>query len=94
MNDQRLTPWGLQFLIADTTARTNESFFALIVREDTIIDTLSDATSGKTLNMLVEMGFSGKTLKAGDTIFAPKGNIITNITLTSGSVMAYSEGLK
>jgi len=91
MNDQRLTPWGTQFLIADTTARTGKTFFALVIREDSVISTLSDTTTGNSLDMVTAMGISGKTLKAGDVIFAPKGFLMQNIKLESGSAWAYSE---
>ena len=77
-------------LIADTTARTGKVFYGFIVQEDTIIATLTGGTSGETsTNWLTLIGLSGKTLKQGALILVPLDNYITNITLTSGSVIAY-----
>lgn len=91
MSEHRGLPWGQQFLIADTTARTGKSFYLLVIREDSVISTLSDATN--TLDMVSTMGISGKTLKFGDKLFVKKGHKMTNITFASGSAWAYEEDI-
>jgi len=90
-SEHRGLPWGQQFLIADDTARTGLEYYLLVIREDSVISVLSDATN--TLNMVTAMGISGKTLKAGDKLFAKKGHKMTNTTFTSGSAWAYKEDI-
>lgn len=78
-------------LIADTTERTGKSYYALIAQEDTVILTLSGVNDkGDSVNFISTIGLSGKTLKQGALITVPLGNKITNLDLTSGSVIAYN----
>ena len=74
-------------LIADTNARTGKQYCAFYVREDTVV---SVATGGGN-NYVTSFGISGKTLKAGDWYYTPYFEYITALTLTSGSIIAYSE---
>ena len=74
-------------LIADTVARTGKQYVAFYVREDTVV---SVATGGGN-NYVTSFGISAKTLKAGDWFYVPYFEYITAITLTSGSIIAYSE---
>lgn len=74
-------------LIADTNARTGKQICAIYVREDTVV---SVATGGGN-NYVTILGISGKTLKAGDWYYLPYFEYITAITLTSGSIIVYSE---
>lgn len=78
-------------LIADTSAKTNRSFYALIIQEDTVIATLSGVDENySTVNFLTTIGLASKTLKQGALITVPSGNKITSLTLTSGSLIAYN----
>ena len=90
MSLERLSSWGGCELIADTDARTGKVYNAFICQEATVVATLTGGTKGVTsTNFLTSIGLSGKTLAAGALIVVPKGNYVTNITLTSGSVIAY-----
>jgi len=95
MNDQRITPWGGQELITGTTELTDKKYFCIIIRESTTISKLTDETQDVTFNILADSKITvSDALKAGvDIIFAPKGKLITNIKLESGSAWGYKEGL-
>ena len=80
-------------LIADTAARTGKKYFGFIAQEDTVVSVLNGGPTGVTQatnrNYLSEIGLSVKTLKQGALIVISEGEAITNLTLTSGSVIAY-----
>jgi hypothetical protein len=91
MSMDRLASWNGCELIADTSARTGKTYYAFIAQEDTVVATLTGGTSGVTsTNFLTSIGLASKTIKQGALIVVPAGNFITNLTLTSGSVIAYS----
>ena len=76
-----------------------ESIFLLC--ENAVFIIMKNISSAKTLtggfapdtttNYLTSIGLSGKTLKQGAIIYAPGDAVFTNLTLTSGSIIAYSE---
>ena len=77
-------------LIADTNARTTKRYTALVVQADTVITTLTyNEEFDGTTDALTKIGLGGKTLSKGAYIPAGKGNYFTEVTLASGSVMAY-----
>jgi hypothetical protein len=82
-------------LISDTTAYTSGTTYfyprdILVIQEDTVIATLTAIDESNTsYNALTRYGFSGKTLKQGAIITMPQRHRITNLTLTSGSLIAY-----
>lgn len=87
---ERLTASNGCELIADTTERTGKAYYALICQEDTVIATMSGTDhAGAAVDFVSTMGLSGKTLKQGALLTAPLANKITNVDLTSGSVIAY-----
>jgi hypothetical protein len=79
-------------LIANTTERTGKNYNMISVQEDTVFATLT-GTKGddnKTAtDFAVTTGIGVLTLKQGAIITVPDGSIITNLELTSGSVIAY-----
>lgn len=91
MSIQRISAWGGSELIADTTARTGRGITSFICQEATVISVLAGGKKGLTsTNYLTTMGLSGKTLAANALIIVPNDEYIANITLTSGSIIAYS----
>lgn len=82
-------------LIADTTERTGKAYFGFIVQEDTVVSKVNGgvftASAGQATNRdyKTEIGLTGKTLKQGALIMISEGEVITNLKLTSGSVIAY-----
>ena len=78
---------GQSCLLVDSgAAATGRRFYAFVVNEDCVLTTL--LTAGNQ-NLLTTYNLSGKTLKAGTFIPMFKGDPISTITLTSGSVIAY-----
>ena len=91
MGLHRLAALGGCELIANTVARTGKVYRAFICQEATVVATLTGGITGVTsTDFLASIGLSGATLALGALIVVPDGNYITNLTLTSGSVMAYS----
>jgi hypothetical protein len=74
-------------VLVGTGAHTGLTGYAIIVQEDTVIGTYevdgSDAKAAYGLD-------TNPTLKAGAYIVVPSGDVITKITLTSGSVIVYN----
>jgi hypothetical protein len=88
---RRLESFQGSELIADTDARTGKAYYGFIAQEDTVIATLAGGVGSSTsTNYLTTIGLSGKTLKQGALITVPYEETIKNLTLTSGSVIAYS----
>lgn len=89
---QRIAAAGGCELIADITQRTGKDYFAFIAQEDTVVSILNGGVFPATNRDYVsEIGLSGKTLKQGALIVVREGERITNLRLTSGSVIAYYE---
>jgi hypothetical protein len=88
---RRLESFQGSELIADTDARTGKAYYGFVVQEDTVVATLAGGNGSSTAtNYLTTIGLSGKTLKQGALITVPYEETIKNLTLTSGSVIAYS----
>jgi hypothetical protein len=91
-NSLRLTANGGCEYIDNTTARTGKRYYCFIVQADTVVGTLTGGLAGDTTtNYLTSIGLGSKTLKQGAIIYAPGDAFFTNLTLTSGSIIAYSE---
>lgn len=73
-------------VISNTSANTGR-FRGFVVNSDAVVSAiLFDATS-----LMTQLGLTGVTLKQGIFITLPEEQIITSITLTSGSVVLYNE---
>lgn len=72
-------------LIDDTSAHTG-NFYMIVVREDTVIATLTEKGGA---NGLTAWAIASTTLIKGD-IITPNAEDFTAITLTSGSIIAYN----
>jgi len=91
-NALRLTANGGCEYIDNTDARTGKKYFCFIAQADTVVGTLTGGYAGDTtVNYLTSIGLGSKTLKQGAIIYAPGGAVFTNLTLTSGTIIAYSE---
>lgn len=73
-------------VVSNTSANTGR-WKAFIVNSDAVVSAIS--FSGTSL--MTQLGLSGVTLKQGIFITLPEEQIITSITLTSGSIVAYNE---
>jgi hypothetical protein len=63
----------------------------LLFKKIQLVATLAGGNGSSTAtNYLTTIGLSGKTLKQGALITVPYEETIKNLTLTSGSVIAYS----
>jgi len=89
--NRRVTAFeGSQYIPA-SSAQTGKNYYGFMVQEDTVIGTLAGGDRAATsTNWLTTMGLSGVTLKQGALILVPEGKFIANLTVTSGSVIAYS----
>ena len=91
-NALRLTANGGCEYIDNNTPRTGKKYYCFIVQADTVVGTLTGGFApDTTTNYLTLIGLSGKTLKQGAIIYAPGDAVFTNLTLTSGSIIAYAE---
>ena len=73
-------------VVSNTSANTGR-FRGFVVNSDAVVSAiLFDATS-----LMTQLGLTGVTLKQGIFITLPEEQIITSITLTSGSVVLYNE---
>lgn len=68
------------------TSTGTGAFQGFVACEDTVISSVKDQNG---LQILNELGLSGYTVKQGIYIGAPKGRYISEITLTSGSIIGY-----
>lgn len=73
-------------VISNTSANTGR-WKAFIVNSDAVVSAISNSGT----SLLTVLGLSGVTLKQGTFISVPQDQIITSITLTSGSIVAYNE---
>ena len=86
-----LNPFGSRYLSSGAYTDVNSNEF--IVQEDTVISVLTggDASiSENSIDYKTSMNLSGVTLKKGALIVAPVGEAFKNITIDSGSIMAYN----
>lgn len=73
-------------VVSNTSANTGR-FRGFVVNSDAVVSAiLFDATS-----LMTQLGLTGVTLKQGIFITLPEEQIITSITLTSGSIVLYNE---
>lgn len=73
-------------VISNTSPNTGR-FRGFVVNSDAVVSAiLFDATS-----LMTQLGLTGVTLKQGIFITLPEEQIITSITLTSGSIVLYNE---
>ncbi len=68
------------------TSTGTGAFQGFVACEDTVISSVKDQNG---LQILNELGLSGYTVKQGIYIGAPKGRYISEITLSSGSIIGY-----
>jgi hypothetical protein len=91
-NALRLTANGGCEYIDNNTERTGKKYYCFIVQADTVVGTLTGGYAGDTtVNYLTSIGLGSKTLKQGAIIYAPGDAVFTNLTLTSGTIIAYAE---
>lgn len=73
-------------VVSNTSPNTGR-FRGFVVNSDAVVSAiLFDATS-----LMTQLGLTGVTLKQGIFITLPEEQIITSITLTSGSIVLYNE---
>ena len=75
-------------------AQSSKNYAMVVVQEDTVISAMTgsrDASSNTTPNLVTQMNISGKTLKQGAILTPPAGTVITDLTVSSGSVVAYKQ---
>jgi len=79
-------------VIADTDARSGKNYVMVVVQEDTVFNALTGTNgAGGTVDFQATMGVSTNTLKQGAILSTPNGSVITDLDLTSGSVIAYKK---
>ena len=74
-------------VLTGTAAITSLNAYALIVQEDTVFTVFN--VNG--VVSLADYGLTGTTCKAGAYITVPETSAITDITMTSGSVVIYKK---
>lgn len=74
-------------VISNTSANTGR-FRGFIVNSDAVVSAILDQNAA---SLMTQLGLSGVTLKQGIFITLPEEQIISSITLTSGSIVAYNE---
>lgn len=78
-------------VIANTVQRTARHIKQIKVNSDCVIASLTLSSSrGDNAAYVSTLGIAGLIIKQGNSIPIPKGYYISKITLTSGSVIAYS----
>ena len=72
------------------SSATNTDTYMIAVLEDAVFTVLNEAEeqAGTEVNVLATMNLAGKTVKAG-AILTPYGNVFSDISISSGSVMCY-----
>jgi hypothetical protein len=91
VQDRLVGIFGSKYLAA-TIVHTSLNAYAFIVQEDTVISLIaggSASTAAVDIDYLTTQSLSDVTLKQGALITAPQGELFQNITITSGSVIAY-----
>lgn len=87
---QRLTSPGGSRLITQSTPVTNEKFYAFVVQEDTVISSITGGFPPETTKDYGPvLGITGKILRQCALFEVPDGEFISNLSLTSGSVIGY-----
>jgi hypothetical protein len=80
---------GGMIIIDDTNAHSGLNYSYLIPREDTVISALTGVNaSGDVVNLLTTQNWDG-TLQNTDFLIVPRDWVITEITLTSGSIQCF-----
>lgn len=74
-------------VISNTSANTGR-FRGFVVNSDAVVSAILDQNA---TSLMTQLGLTGVTLKQGIFITLPEEQIITSITLTSGSVVLYNE---
>jgi hypothetical protein len=74
-------------VISNTSANTGR-YRGFVVNSDAVVSAILDQNA---VSLLSVLGLSGVTLKQGIFITLPEEQIITSITLTSGSIVLYNE---
>jgi hypothetical protein len=94
MSGSRITAdAGVLHISSADGAVAGRNLFGFTVLEDTVVSvcTLNTTPSGyANTDYKTGANLTGKTLKAGAYVCAPKNTYIVAITLTSGSIMAYN----
>ena len=73
---------------------TADYIYSIYVQEDTVFSTLKENTypnTGTAEDVMTAMNLTSKTIKAG-VILTPYKDVFSDITLTSGGVIAYKLG--
>ena len=73
-------------VVSNTSANTGE-FRGFVVNDDAVVSAILDEDGASLLSAL---GLSGVTLRSGIYISVQDGKHISSITLTSGSIVAYT----
>ena len=74
-------------VISNTSPNTGR-FRGFVVNSDAVVSAILDQNA---TSLMTQLGLTGVTLKQGIFISLPQDKIITSITLTSGSIVLYSE---
>jgi len=74
-------------VISNTSANTGR-FRGFVVNSDAVVSAILDQSAA---SLMTQLGLTGVTLKQGIFITLPEKQIISSITLTSGSVVLYNE---
>jgi hypothetical protein len=74
-------------VISNTSANTGR-FRGFVVNSDAVVSAILDQSAA---SLMTQLGLTGVTLKQGIFITLPEEQIITSITLTSGSIVLYNE---
>jgi hypothetical protein len=73
-------------VVSNTSANTGE-FRGFVVNDDAVVSAILDEDGASLLSAL---GLSGVTLRSGIYISVQDGKYISSLTLTSGSIVAYT----
>jgi hypothetical protein len=79
-------------LVHGTGAHTSKNFEVLAIQEDTVIASMTGVDeSGTAVDFKVQFNTAAIPLKAGALLTCIKGQSITAITLTSGTLIGYNK---
>ena len=78
---------GSRLINAASGAVTGLTVYKIVVNEDAVLSVLLDSQSA---NLLTDYNYSGRTITKG-MVIVTKGFPITNITVTSGSILIYGQ---
>lgn len=92
VQDRLVGIFGSKYLAA-SIVHTSLNAYAFIVQEDNTVISLiaggSASTAAVDIDYLTTQSLSSVNLKQGALITAPQGELFQNITITSGSIIAY-----